>query len=200
MLATGAACLPLLVVPINLAAPPFVRAPTLALARCLETLGRERELALGLGRFWDTYPVLFASGGKIRVLTMNGTVPARHWANDLAWYAPRGDGRRFTFIIMSNQWPDHEALRAAYGLPAEVLECARLGPGYGDSVIWAYDRAGAERLTAARHRGVPGAQGGAPDRLPVGPGASERTPTSRRRKLMSLRAANAALPSLRDAP
>jgi len=148
MLATGVVCLPLLVVPINLAAPPFVRAPTLALARCLETLGRERELALGLGRFWDTYPVLFASGGKIRVLTMNGTVPARHWANDLAWYAPRGDGRRFTFIIMSNQWPDHEALRAAYGLPAEVLECARLGPGYGDRVIWAYDRPGAERLTA----------------------------------------------------
>ena len=90
----------------------------------------------------------FASGGKIQVLTMNGTVAARHWANDLAWYAPRGDGRQFTFIIMSSEWPDHEALRAAYGPPAEVLECARLGPGYGNRVIWAYDRAGAERLTA----------------------------------------------------
>jgi len=147
-LAAGAACLPLLIVPINLVAPPFARAPTLALARCLEAFGRNRDLALGLGNYWDTYPVNFASGGKIQVLTMNGTVAARHWANDLAWYAPRGDGRQFTFIIMSSEWPDHEALRAAYGPPAEVLECARLGPGYGNRVIWAYDRAGAERLTA----------------------------------------------------
>ena len=68
--------------------------------------------------------------------------------NDLAWYAPRSDGRRFTFIIMSGQWPDQEALRATYGPPAEVLECARLGPDYGDRVIWAYNRPGAERLTA----------------------------------------------------
>ena len=101
-----------------------------------------------MGNYWDTYPVTFASGGRIQVLTMDGTVPVRHWANDLAWYAPRGDGRRFTFVIMSDQWPDHEAMRAAYGPPAEVLDCARLGPGYGDRVIWAYDRPGAERLTA----------------------------------------------------
>src|SRR6185503_15505465 len=71
MLAAGAACLPLLVVPIDLAAPPFARAPTLALARCLESFGRDRDLALGLGSYWDTYPVTFATGGKIQVLTMN---------------------------------------------------------------------------------------------------------------------------------
>ena len=38
MLVAGAACLPLLVVPIDLASPPFARAPVPALARCLELL------------------------------------------------------------------------------------------------------------------------------------------------------------------
>src|SRR5262249_55874385 len=88
------------------------------------------------------------SGDRIRVRTIDGVDPARHWANDLEWYAPRADGRRFSFIIMFDEWPDQAALRARYGTPAEVLDCARLGPGYGDRVIWAYDRAGAERLTA----------------------------------------------------
>jgi len=133
-------------VPLDFSAPPFERAPKPPLVKCLEEFSKTRDLRLGLGSHWDTYPAEFSTDGRIVVRTMYGDARISHWINDYEWYAPRTDGRLFTFVI-DGAYLDQAALRERVGDPAEVLDCSALGPGFTDRRILYYDRAGAQRLT-----------------------------------------------------
>lgn len=133
--------------PVNVSAPPFQRAPKPPLVRCLEEFGKTRDLRLGLGSHLDTYPVEFLSEGRIVVRSIAGAAELSHWTNSNEWYAPRTDGRLFTFVITS-EYIDERGLRERVGDPAEVLDCASLGRGFSDREIFYYDHSGAERLTA----------------------------------------------------
>lgn len=133
--------------PIDRTRPPFATAPQPRLARCLEEFGKTRALQLGLGAHWDTYPVEFATSGRIVVRAIVGDAQISHWVDSYAWYAPRADGRLYTFIVDSAEI-DGDGLRREIGAPAETLDCAALGPGFSTRTILVYDRAAAERLTA----------------------------------------------------
>lgn len=133
--------------PIDRARPPFVPVPQPPLARCLEEFGKTRTLQLGLGAHWDTYPVEFATGGQIVVRAIVGDAQISHWVDSYAWYAPRADGRHYTFIVDSPEI-DADGLSREIGAPAETLDCAGLGPGFSARTIFVYDRAAAVRLTA----------------------------------------------------
>src|SRR6185503_4841457 len=133
--------------PIDRARPPFASAPQPPLARCLEEFGKTHALLLGLGAHWDTYPIEFATQGRIIVRAIVGDAQISHWVDSYAWYAPRADGRLYTFIVDSAEI-DAEGLRREIGAPAETLNCAALGPGFSTRTIFVYDHATAERLTA----------------------------------------------------
>jgi hypothetical protein len=133
--------------PLDFSAPPFQRGPKPPLVKCLEEFAKTRNLQLGLGSHWETYPVEFWSEGQIIVRAIFGDARISHWINDYEWYAPRHDGRLFTFII-DGTYLDEAALREKIGNPVEVLDCAAFGHGFSDRRILYYDRAGAERLTA----------------------------------------------------
>jgi hypothetical protein len=133
--------------PIDRVQPPFAPAPQPALARCLEEFGKTRALRLGLGAHWDTYPVEFATEGRIVVRAVVGIAQISHWVDSYAWYAPRADGGLYTFIVDSEEI-DTEGLARNIGTPSEMLACSTLGPGFSTRTILVYDRLGAERLTA----------------------------------------------------
>jgi len=133
--------------PVDRARPPFASAPQPPLARCLEEFGKTRALQLGLGAHWDTYPIEFATQGRIIVRAILGDGQISHWVDSYAWYAPRADGRLYTFVVDSAEI-DADGLRREIGAPAETLDCAALGPGFSTRTILFYDGAGAERLTA----------------------------------------------------
>jgi hypothetical protein len=132
--------------PLDFARPPFARAPEPPLVRCLEEFGKSRDLRLGLGAHWDSYPVEFATQGRIVVRAIVGDAEISHWVDSYAWYAPPADGRLYTFVIDGDEI-DAEGLRQAIGAPAEVLDCAGLGSGFSKRKIFFYDRAAAARLT-----------------------------------------------------
>jgi hypothetical protein len=134
-------------VPIDISEPPFERASKPPLVKCLEEFGKTRDLRLGLGSHWETYPVEFSSHGRIVVRAIDGAADIAHWINDSEWYAPRNDGQLFTFVITSI-YVDTPGLREKIGDPAEVLDCASLGRSFSDRVILYYDPPGARRLTA----------------------------------------------------
>jgi hypothetical protein len=137
--------------PVDVSAPPFRRLPKPRLVSCLEEFGKSRDLRLGLGSHWETYPVEFLSKGRFTILTVRPAGQIWHWINDIEWYAPRPDGRPFTFII-SDQYLDEPGLRENIGDPTEVLSCARLGRGLSSQRILYYDGPAAERLTAWIHQ------------------------------------------------
>jgi hypothetical protein len=137
--------------PVDVSAPPFRRLPKPRLVSCLEEFGKSRDLRLGLGSHWETYPVEFLSKGRFTILTVRPAGQIWHWINNFEWYAPRPDGRPFTFII-SDQYLDEPGLRENIGDPTEVLSCARLGRGLSSQRILYYDGPAAERLTAWIHQ------------------------------------------------
>ena len=148
MAATG---LVLSAMPVDGSAPPFRRLAKPPLVRCLEEFGKSRDLRLGLGSHWETYPVDFLSDGRIAVLNITQAGQISHWINNIEWYAPRPDGRLFTFII-GNRYLDEAGLHGNIGGPTEVLSCADLGPGFSNRRILYYDGPAAERLTAWVHQ------------------------------------------------
>ena len=148
MVATG---LLLSNMPVDAAAPPFRRLAKPPLVSCLEEFGQSRDLRLGLGSHWETYPVEFLSKGRLTVLSIGPAGQISHWVNNIDWYAPRPDGGLFTFII-ADGYLDEPGLRENIGAPSEVLNCASLGRGSGDGRILYYDGAAAERLTAWIHQ------------------------------------------------
>jgi hypothetical protein len=135
------------VMPVDRARPPFAPAPKPPLARCLEEFGKTRALQWGLGVHWDTYPVEFATAGRITVRAIVGAAQISHWVDSYAWYAPRAGGRLYTFVVDSAEI-DTNGLKRDIGAPVETLDCAALGPGFSSRTIFFYDRAAAERLTA----------------------------------------------------
>lgn len=148
------ACVAALLVPWP-ARLPAVSSP---LARCLDQLAETRPMALGLGFHWDTYVVDYFSTHGIRVRSINHDGWIRHWINNLTWFAPAAGRPPFSFVVLSPDL-DEAAVRARYGAPDAVLDCAALGPGFGDRRILWYDTAGAARLTAnveAQYRAIRG--------------------------------------------
>jgi hypothetical protein len=133
--------------PIDGARPPFTPAPQPPLARCLEEFGKTRALRLGLGAHWDTYPIEFATEGRVLVRAIVGIAQISHWVDSYAWYGPRGDGGLYTFIVKSEEI-DTDGLTREIGAPSETLACSALGPGFSTRTILVYDRLEAERLTA----------------------------------------------------
>ncbi|MFO1060112.1 MAG: hypothetical protein U1E53_24480, partial [Dongiaceae bacterium] len=139
------ACAAALLVPLPARLPGI---PTPPLARCLDRLAEGRAMALGLGFHWDTYVVDYFSTRSIKVRSIDHDGSIRHWINNIAWFAP-GPGRPpYSFVVLSRDL-DEARVRARYGAPDAVLDCAALGPGFGDRRILWYDAAGAARLTAA---------------------------------------------------
>jgi hypothetical protein len=139
------ACVAALLVPWPARLPAIPPPP---LARCLDRLAESRPMTLGLGFHWDTYVVDFFSARGIRVRSIDQDATVRHWINDIAWFAPAPGRPPFSFVALGPHL-DEGAVRARYGAPAAVLDCAALGPGFGDRRILWYDAAGAARLTAA---------------------------------------------------
>ena len=133
--------------PVDRSQPPFAPAVEPPLARCLETFGKTRDLGLGLGAHWDTYPIEFATGGRVVVRAITGDAKISHWVDSYAWYAPRDDGRQYTFVVLGEE-VEGAALSRAVGPPTERLDCASLGPGFSTRIVFVYDQAGAARLTA----------------------------------------------------
>jgi hypothetical protein len=133
--------------PIDRVQPPFAPAPQPPLARCLQEFGKTRALRLGLGAHWDTYPVEFATEGRIVVRAVAGIAQISHWVDSYAWYGPRMDGGLYTFIVESEEI-DTDGLAREIGPPLETLACSALGPGFSTRTILVYDRLRAERLTA----------------------------------------------------
>jgi len=150
-LGTAAMGLLLSAMPVDGSAPPFRHLAEPPLVRCLEEFGKSRDLRLGLGSHWETYPVDFLSEGRITVLNFIQAGQISHWINNTEWYAPRPDGRLFTFII-GNRYLDEPGLRENIGGPTEVLSCAGLGRGFSNRRILYYDGPAAERLTAWVHQ------------------------------------------------
>ena len=72
----------------------------------------------------------------------------RHWINNITWFAPKPGQPPYSFVVLSRDL-DESQVRARYGPPDAVLDCAALGPGFGNRRILWYDAAGAARLTAA---------------------------------------------------
>ena len=133
--------------PIDRARPPFAPAPQPPLARCLEEFGKSRALRLGLGAHWDTYPIEFATQGRVVLRAIVGIAQISHWVDSYAWYGPRADGGLYTFIVDSEEI-DPDGLAREIGAPSETLACSALGPGFSTRTIFVYDRLLAARLTA----------------------------------------------------
>lgn len=133
--------------PVDVSAPPFRRLATPPFVRCLEEVGKSKNLQLGLGSHWETYPVEFLSEGRFTILSITRAGKIWHWVNNIEWYAPRPNGRLFTFII-SDRYLDEPGLRENVGDPTEVISCASLGRGFSSRRILYYDGPAAERLTA----------------------------------------------------
>jgi hypothetical protein len=140
------ACLAALLVPLPTSVP--ARIPTPPLVRCLDRVAESHAMALGLGYHWDTYVVDFLASRAIRVRSINGDGSIRLWADNFAWFAPDAARPPFSFVVLGGEI-DEAAVRARYGAPDAVLDCAALGSGFGDRRILWYDAAGAARLTAS---------------------------------------------------
>jgi hypothetical protein len=135
-----------LLVPLPASLPVAIPPPPLV--RCLERLAETHAMAVGLGFHWDTYPVTLLAARPIRVLSIDSDGSIRHWGDNLTWFAPDPGRPPFSFVVLSADL-DEAAVRARYGAPDAVLDCAALGPGFGSQRILWYDAAGAARVTAA---------------------------------------------------
>lgn len=137
-------------VPIDVSAPPFRPLPKPSLVKCLEEYGESKDLRLGLGSYWETYPIDFFSEHRIVVRSVLAAGQIVQWVNNFNWYAPGSDGRLFTFVI-SDPYLDEAGLRGRIGDPTETLKCSELGPAFGTGEILYYDASAAERLTGWIH-------------------------------------------------
>jgi hypothetical protein len=135
-----------LLVPLPASLPAAIPLPPLA--RCLDRLAETRAMGMGLGYHWDTYPVNLLAARPVRVLSITFDGKIRHWGDNLAWFAPDPGRPPFSFVVLGPDL-DEAAVRARYGVPDAVLDCAALGPGFGDRRILWYDSAGAARITAS---------------------------------------------------